>query len=244
MKKVALVGLVCLLVACSSGRNNYPLIGLGGSSGSSSSAHSSSSTSGSGGSNTGGSSGTGGSTSTGGTGGQPADAGSDADAGVCVDTPDMLPDGALGPTNCGCETEAAANVQAMADAVVAAFKAKGVLCASALGVPVAGPPPAKKYQPSHSDFADFHTGDDTTGWKCLGFALVEPIHCRYSYGVGSGYVGPTVGGPNPGAMGFEVAAQGDSDGDGVRSTYTITGTIDPITGDIVLTPLFTDLPLE
>jgi hypothetical protein len=45
-------------------------------------------------------------------------------------------------------------------------------------------------------------------------------------------------------MGFEVAAQGDFDGDGVLSTFTITGTIDPVTQKITLTPLFQHDPDE
>ena len=53
-----------------------------------------------------------------------------------------------------------------------------------------------------------------------------------------------VGGPDPGPFGFEVAAQGDSDANGIFSTYTIAGTIDPSTGKLTLSPIFEHLPLD
>src|SRR4051794_2867782 len=44
-------------------------------------------------------------------------------------------------------------------------------CLTAAKVPNAGPPAAKKYQPSTADGADFNSGDNLTGWKCLKFQL-------------------------------------------------------------------------
>jgi len=162
-----------------------------------------------------------------------------------VDTPDVLPFGGWGPTTCGCETEAVAIAEQIVAAAVAAYNQHGYLCASAVSVPYAVLP-AKKYQPSLASQQDFNTGDAVTGWVCMGFTYTSPIHCQYRYtalGVGN-YVGWTVGGPIPGPEGFEVAVQGDSDGDYIYSTYTITGTVDPTTKQIVLTPLFTHQPLE
>jgi hypothetical protein len=93
---------------------------------------------------------------------------------------------------------------------------------------------------------DFFSGSVTTGWRCLGvaWAFSEPIHCAYSYHAGSGYLGPALGGPDPGPMGFEVAAQGDVDNNGVFSTFTLAVTIDPATGQISTSPLFQHNPQE
>jgi hypothetical protein len=108
--------------------------------------------------------------------------------------------------------------------------------------------PGVCYQPAYRNTApeDFFTGDATVGWICLGVpqALTNPIHCRYSYHAGSGYIGPAAGGPDPGLMGFEVSAEGDYDGNGVYSLFTIAGTFDPAQGAITLSPLFQHDPLE
>lgn len=87
------------------------------------------------------------------------------------------------------------------------------LCKSSMRVPAA-PPPGKKYQPNTADGTDFHTGDTTTGWKCLRFSINEPIYYAYKYdkGAGSGKSGAT---PN----GFEASALGDLDGNGVTSFF-------------------------
>jgi type IV pilus assembly protein PilA len=78
------------------------------------------------------------------------------------------------------------------------------LCASAVARVPPSPPPAKKYQPSTADGADYNTGSNTAGWKCLKFNLSEPTYYSYFYvtGVGSGNSGAT-------ANGFEASAQGD-----------------------------------
>ena len=107
-------------------------------------------------------------------------------------------------------------------------------------------PHANKYQPSHSAGVDFHDGDQTHGWVCLGadVTITKPIHCQYNYRAGSGYVAPLVGGVDPGPTGFEISAQGDVDSDAVISTFAIAGVIDPVTGKLTLTPLFAHNPLE
>ena len=48
--------------------------------------------------------------------------------------------------------------------------------------------------------------------------------------------GAARGGPDPGPNGFEVAAEGDLDGDGKTSLITITAAIDPITGRLEVAP--------
>src|SRR5262249_38890363 len=86
------------------------------------------------------------------------------------------------------------------------------LCASAIAVPAAVPA-GRKYQPA-SPGSDFDTGDALTGWKCLRFAMTQPIYFQYNYHQGSGYLGTS-----PGPDGFEAAAQGDLDGDGDTSLF-------------------------
>lgn len=105
------------------------------------------------------------------------------------------------------------------------------LCKSAPAVP-AVVPAGKKYQPNTMDGNDFETGDAETGWKCLKFSMTQPHYYQYGYSAGGPYKGPAVGGPDPGKNGYEVWAVGDLDGDGVTSLFTVTGTIDPATGNI------------
>lgn len=100
------------------------------------------------------------------------------------------------------------------------------LCKSAAPVPAAGVPAAKKYQPDNAAGKDYNAGDAVTGWKCLKFEVTDPTYYQYNYNANSGYIGPAVGGPDPGAEGFEAAARGDLDGDTVLSTFTLTGKVD------------------
>ena len=92
----------------------------------------------------------------------------------------------------------------------------------------------RKYQPSTAPGADFDTGDSLTGWKCLKFSVTQPIYFQYSYHAAGGYV--SVGmpaAPDPGAAGFEAAAQGDLDGDGTAySTFARGGSV--VNGQLVL----------
>jgi len=106
------------------------------------------------------------------------------------------------------------------------------LCGSAVPVPKAVPR-GKKYMPSTKDGEDFNTGDATTGWECLRFGLREPMSYQLTYVVGGPYKGPPEGGPDPGANGFEVAAEGDLDGDGIHSLVTWTGTVDQSKGVVM-----------
>ncbi len=96
------------------------------------------------------------------------------------------------------------------------------LCESASPVP-ADVPKAAKYEPSPQPGKDFLTGDDSKGWRCLRFELSSPMRFRYDYRAGGGYKGPARGGPDPGPRGFEASAEGDLDGDGKTSLFTITG---------------------
>lgn len=103
--------------------------------------------------------------------------------------------------------------------------AKHTLCESAIPVP-AVVPAGVKYQPGRGG-VDFDTGDATTGWKCLKFAMTMPMYYQYSYTKGSSPISAARGGPTvSGAESFEAAAQGDLDGDHETSAFTIVGQTD------------------
>jgi type IV pilus assembly protein PilA len=88
-------------------------------------------------------------------------------------------------------------------------------CGTASKVPGTAPPPAKKYQPSTADGADFNTGDNLNGWKCLKFNLNEATYFQYSYTKDSA----PLSGMSIAPSGFEVGAQGDLDGNTTLSTF-------------------------
>lgn len=73
----------------------------------------------------------------------------------------------------------------------------------------------KKYQSSPAEWA---TGDANTGWKCLRFTMDQPQYYMYSYTASGtdGKKGDT----------FDAVANGDLNGDGTLSTFTMSGSID------------------
>lgn len=97
-------------------------------------------------------------------------------------------------------------------------------------------PAGKKYVPVSEPGRDWNTGSDSAGWKCLKFEMTSPQYYRYEYRAGGGYKGPKRGGPDPGKDGFEVSAEGDLDGDGKTSLFTMTGKVDKKTQSIKLAP--------
>jgi type IV pilus assembly protein PilA len=130
--------------------------------------------------------------------------------------------------------EAKNSIGAIARAARAAYEREQVdgthkLCASAIAVP-AKVPSGTKYQPSSASGADFETGDEQTGWRCLKFAITQPIYYQYQYRQGSGYVGK----PAPAADGFEASARGDLDGDGDLSLFALGGSV--VNSDVVMSP--------
>ncbi len=138
--------------------------------------------------------------------------------------------------------EAKSTLSAVGRAAITAFErgqlgASGAvvhaLCRSATAVP-AKVPRGVKHLPSVRPGDDWHTGDDASGWRCLRFELPEPHYFRYGYSAGGPYKGPALGGPDPGPDGFEVTAEGDLDGDGETSLFTLAGRVDPTTGAVVL----------
>jgi len=106
------------------------------------------------------------------------------------------------------------------------------LCNGATAVPVAVPGNVK-YQPSTANGADYKTGTQTTGWRCLKFEMTEPTFYQYQYvgGVTPGTaLAPASGrGTPPIAAGtaanFAAEAAGDLDGNGVTSFFQVGGTI-------------------
>lgn len=74
----------------------------------------------------------------------------------------------------------------------------------------------RKYQSSRSDW-DNPADAPNVGWKCLKFSMDEPQYYMYRYvSKGTGKAGDE----------FTATANGDLDGDGVLSTYSLTGKVD------------------
>jgi type IV pilus assembly protein PilA len=86
-----------------------------------------------------------------------------------------------------------------------------------------------KYMPGGSG-TDFDTGTDDGGWKCLRFSVSVPSYYQYHYNQGSGYVMPSLG---TSTAGFEAAAIGDLDADGIHSKFARNGEPSP-SGQLVL----------
>jgi type IV pilus assembly protein PilA len=85
------------------------------------------------------------------------------------------------------------------------------LCTTATNRVPQTTPAGTKYQPSTADNADFNTGDNVAGWKCLKFGMTQPIYYSYGYVTGTGVTGGLSGAA---AAGFEVSGFGDLNGDG------------------------------
>jgi type IV pilus assembly protein PilA len=81
----------------------------------------------------------------------------------------------------------------------------------------------KKYQSNPAEWVEAAGTSGQTGWNCVKFSMNDPQYYMYSY------VGPTA---TPGADGaaFTCKAEGDLDGDGVTSLFTIAGVVHAGTG--------------
>ena len=123
--------------------------------------------------------------------------------------------------------EAKNTVGAIARDAVSAYERETVvggkpthkLCGSATPVP-AVVVKAAKYQPSSAPGADFNSGTPTAGWACLKFSMMSPMYYQYHYQQGSGWLAPSIA---PGPDGFEAAAVGDLDGNGITSKFARSG---------------------
>ncbi|HEY2405853.1 MAG TPA: prepilin-type N-terminal cleavage/methylation domain-containing protein [Polyangiaceae bacterium] len=87
------------------------------------------------------------------------------------------------------------------------------LCSSAVEVPSAAPKGAK-YQSSPTDWVG---ANKDSGWSCLKFSMQDPQYFAYNY-------------TSTGAEGsFACIANGDLDGDGNPSTFTMNGAVNTST---------------
>ena len=115
------------------------------------------------------------------------------------------------------DASSAYNRENMNAALLALGSSAGVgnqLCGSAAAAVPATPPASSKFQSSPADWA---TTNQWNGWACLKFSLQEPQYYSYNYTGG----GPTVD--------FTAIAQGDLDGDGTPSTFSLTGAVAQVT---------------
>ena len=236
----------CIILDETTGSGSTTSTSSSGSSGGSDTASSAGGSDGSGGSDTtsasGGSGGSGG-TGAGGAGG--TGAGGSGGAGVCdADAPLPFPGAeSMHGMDCRCEDEALQFLPLIAAAAASAYETKGSTCGTAVPVP-AVPPADCFYVPYAAPGGDFLTGDDVTGWACLGITAPPKLYCQYLFTKGASPVADSVGGQGTThPQGFEIAARGDDDGDAITSAFTIVGDIDS-NGTLVLLPLFTHQPDE
>ena len=101
------------------------------------------------------------------------------------------------------------------------------LCGTAALVPAAVTSvKGLKYQPSTDPTADFNTGDDATGWKCLRFQMTDPVLYQYGYTKGSSALDAScTGAAAVAAAGFRASALGDTDGDAAFSCFALDGVV-------------------
>ena len=86
-------------------------------------------------------------------------------------------------------------------------------CLPAVAVPT-DVPKAAKYLPATTGAADFQTGTNVAGWKCLKFSMDSPIAYQYNY---TNNTVAAAGGT------FTATATGDLNGDAVNSVFTLGG---------------------
>jgi type IV pilus assembly protein PilA len=122
------------------------------------------------------------------------------------------------------ERESASSELMAAGGLGAAFS--HAVCLSSTIVPAAVPS-NKKYQPVTKG-GDYDSGNVTTGWKCLKFAMTEPQYYQYAYSTPARQITTAGTGADPvGGAGktWVSEAKGDLDGNGVFSEFAISGAI-------------------
>jgi type IV pilus assembly protein PilA len=95
-------------------------------------------------------------------------------------------------------------------------------CGSASNQVPASVPRGEKYL---SKAAEWNTGSNTAGWRCLGFSIEQPQYYAYTYAALS---------TNGVRGGFLAQAYGDLNGDGVTSTFTVEGSA--YSGRVAISP--------
>jgi len=132
------------------------------------------------------------------------------------------------------DASAAYSKEGMAAAVIDLTKTAGInnrLCASVATtekVPASKDSiKAMKYQSKPSEW---QTGTKDQGWRCLGFSMADPQYFMY------GYTGPAAADAGKKDSTFKATAEGDLDGDGNLSEFSIGGKIqEDSAGGLVLT---------
>jgi type IV pilus assembly protein PilA len=107
------------------------------------------------------------------------------------------------------EREKGSNSMVAAGSTSALMRA---FCGSATAAVPTSVPKAQKYQ---SQAADWSAGSATAGWLCLKFSMDEPQYYSYNYSAAPS-TDPNVGG-------FLATANGDLNGNGVASTFSVSG---------------------
>jgi len=118
----------------------------------------------------------------------------------------------------------------LADGSVSA-QASHLLCDSASAVP-ATVPKGSKYQPNTADGNDFYGGDEQAGWRCLKFAIDQPIAFQYNYTKGSSVVAPTSPIACKTSECFEAGALGDANGNNILARFARAGVVNTSTGEM------------
>jgi type IV pilus assembly protein PilA len=85
------------------------------------------------------------------------------------------------------------------------------LCSTAAAKVPTAAPSAAKYQ---SSSADWQAGDAATGWQCLKFTIGDPQYYSYGYTATVSTSGS-----------YTATANGDLNGNGVQSTFSIAGSV-------------------
>jgi len=81
----------------------------------------------------------------------------------------------------------------------------------------------KKYQSNPSEWMEAAGTDGFTGWNCVKFSMNDPQYYMYNY------VGPSSA-PGADNAAFSCIANGDLDGDGTLSTFTMAGVVHAAAG--------------
>ena len=89
----------------------------------------------------------------------------------------------------------------------------------------------QKYQSADSEWMDGAKASPPVGWPCLKFSLSDPQYYMYSYW----------GEPGPSGV-FTATANGDLNGDGTTSTFSLQGSV--YSGTVLVSPNFIEVSAE
>jgi type IV pilus assembly protein PilA len=115
------------------------------------------------------------------------------------------------------------NAGTAANAVLSAGSSSAILkgiCLTSSKVPGTAPKQTK-YQSGSTEW----NGDMTTGWACAKFSMSEPQYFSYQFTATGGYTS---------TGGFTAVANGDLDGDGTVSTFSLLGSANG--SDVTIAP--------